>query len=90
MDGNSNNPPGGGGGGSTGIHTPPNLKQDPPDDATLVLPRPPANLSSDGTSSLSTTLTVPQPHLTTSGSLGSGQGLPDGLSPRKKPRKQQL
>ncbi|XP_068212973.1 histone deacetylase complex subunit SAP130-A isoform X2 [Palaemon carinicauda] len=88
MDGSINNSLGGGG---TGVRTPPNLKQEPPEDATIVLPRPPINMSSmDGTNSLSTALTVPQPHLTGAGSLGSGQTLPDGLSPRKKPRKQQL
>ncbi|XP_064093286.1 histone deacetylase complex subunit SAP130-A-like isoform X2 [Macrobrachium nipponense] len=89
MDGSSNNPPGGGGGG--GVHTPPNLKQEPPEDATIVLPRPPVTVSTvDGANALPTTLTVPQPHLTGAGSLGSGQVLPDGISPRKKPRKQQL
>ncbi|XP_071539358.1 uncharacterized protein Sap130 isoform X2 [Panulirus ornatus] len=84
-------------GGGSGTRTPPGIKQEPPEDATVVLPRPPSLsiTASDSSGSLTatittTTLTVPQPHLTVTGLHGSAQIVADGLSPRKKPRKQQL
>ncbi|KAK4324838.1 hypothetical protein Pmani_004553 [Petrolisthes manimaculis] len=95
----------GGGGGrgpgsGSGTHTPPSMKQDPPEDATLVLPRPPSlsmtmsepiSMSANLSAATAATLTVPQPHLTVSALHATNTHLlSEGLSPRKKPRKQQL
>ncbi|XP_042230616.1 mucin-12-like isoform X2 [Homarus americanus] len=84
-------------GSGSGTRTPPGIKQEPPEDATVVLPRPPSHSISATDSSghltatiTTTTLTVPQPHLSVTGLHGAAQILADGLSPRKKPRKQQL
>ncbi|XP_027211196.2 histone deacetylase complex subunit SAP130-A isoform X2 [Penaeus vannamei] len=93
LDGNS-------GGAATGnsaeLRTPPSIKQEPPEDATVVLPRQPVLCSMSETSAglttgiVTTTLNVPQPHLSVTSMHGASQALADGLSPRKKPRKQQL
>ncbi|KAK7077590.1 hypothetical protein SK128_018666, partial [Halocaridina rubra] len=89
MDGSTNNHPSG----NISLHTPPNIKQEPPEDATLVLPRPSSvnNSAADGASNSipTTTLNIPHPQLAGSTAIGGAHGLPDGLSPRKKPRKQQ-
>ncbi|XP_050711465.1 histone deacetylase complex subunit SAP130-A-like isoform X2 [Eriocheir sinensis] len=81
----------------SGSHTPPSIKQEPPEDATIVLPRPPSlsipapDLCPLTLNTMSTaTLTVPQPHLSVATLHAPAQILGDGLSPRKKPRKQQL
>lgn len=81
----------------SGSHTPPSIKQEPPEDATIVLPRPPPlsipapDICPPTLNSMTTaTLTVPQPHLSVTSLHAPAQILADGLSPRKKPRKQQL
>lgn len=80
----------------TGTHTPPSIKQEPPDDATIVLPRPSLSIPAPDMCPLTlntmttATLTVPQPHLSVATLHAPTQILADGLSPRKKPRKQQL
>lgn len=81
----------------SGSHTPPSIKQEPPEDATIVLPRPPSlSISTPDICPLTlntmttATLTVPQPHLSVATLHAPAQILGDGLSPRKKPRKQQL
>ncbi|XP_053646561.1 histone deacetylase complex subunit SAP130-A isoform X2 [Cherax quadricarinatus] len=87
LDGNS--APGGG----NDTRTPPGIKQEPPDDTSHVLPRPSLSISTtdiSGNLATTTTLTVPQPSLSLTGLQGAAQILADGLSPRKKPRKQQL
>nr|XP_045619332.1 histone deacetylase complex subunit SAP130-A-like isoform X1 [Procambarus clarkii] len=91
MDGNTAS------GGGTDTRTPPGIKQEPPEDATLVLPRLPLHSISTTdcsgsvtATSITTTLSVPQPPLSVTGLHGAAQMLADGLSPRKKPRKQQL
>ncbi|CAL4085342.1 unnamed protein product [Meganyctiphanes norvegica] len=94
--------------GGLGRRSPPNIKQEPPDEATTMMlpvssaghPQPPHlthhmslgshRIPSDGSStfqatSATTTLTVPTPQLS-----AAAAALADGLSPRKKPRKQQL
>ena len=82
------------------VKTPPGIKQEPPDDATIVTPRV-CNLPmgdhhhiNNGASlpggATAVTMNIPQLNLAGSTLQLPTQIYPDGLSPRKKPRKQQL
>ncbi|XP_076069016.1 sin3A-associated protein 130 isoform X5 [Oratosquilla oratoria] len=89
-------------GGGINSGTPPNIKQEPPEDANIIAPRPlplhssgpPTSLDSSNTLGTNTSSPLTSDTLHISTTVRSQTGLTvlpaDGLSPRKKPRKQQL